>query len=54
MEITFHVGGNGGYDDVAEVMDVSEVNKLSTGAEILKASRGPEILGPNNSIPLLL
>ena len=39
MEITFHVGGNGGYDDVAEVMDVSEVNKLSTGVKILEARR---------------
>ena len=42
---TFYVGGNGGYDDVDEKMDLSEanilvskVNKVSAGAGIC---RGP-------------
>ena len=33
---TFYVGGSGGYYDVYEEMDVSEVSKLSAGARILR------------------
>ena len=55
---TFFVGGDGGYDDVDEEIDVSEVSflvsvanifvseasKLSTGARIFRGPKGPEIL----------
>ena len=48
---TFFVGGGGGHDDVDEEMYVSKAkflvskaSKLSAGARILGARRGPEIL----------